>query len=137
MDTAPGTAHMEVFYDGQCPFCASWMRLARLRENVGRVELIDARLGDARVAELLAAGYDLDEGIVVRWKQQVHHGAEALNLLARMARPQGLFNRMQQRVFGSLPRSRAVYPWLRRGRKLVLRLLGRTPIAGQAVNRQK
>lgn len=127
---------MEIIYDGQCPFCASWTRLIRLRENVGRVELIDARSGDPRVAELLAAGHDLDEGIVVQWEQQTYHGAEALNLLARMTRPQGLFNRLQRRVFGNLSRSRAAYPWLVRGRKLVLRLLGRRRIAEQLAKRK-
>ncbi len=130
MKTAPPLDRMEVFYDGQCPFCASWMRMARLRETVGEVELVDARSGDARVTELLAAGHDLDEGMLVRWQGRLYYGAEALNLLARMSRPQGLFNRLQRRVLGNPAHMHVVYPWLVRGRKLVLRLLGRSRIGG-------
>ncbi len=120
--------HLEVIYDGDCPVCASWMRMVRLRERVHTVELIDARSGDPRVTALAATGYDLDEGIVLIWNGHVHHGAEAMRLLAILSAEDGWFNHIQRRIFSSPSRARHLYPWLARGRRLLLRLLGRNPV---------
>ena len=32
-------------YDGECPFCSTYVRLLRFRQSVGTVHLIDARDG--------------------------------------------------------------------------------------------
>lgn len=119
---------LEVIYDGECPVCASWMRMVRLRERIGRVELIDARAGDPRVAALAAAGYDLDEGMVVVWNGHVYHGAPAMHLLSMLSGEKGGFNRVQRWLFASPSRARRIYPWLARGRRLLLTVLGRGTI---------
>lgn len=43
MSSAAPPGPVEVVYDGECPFCASYVALLRLRERVGEVRLIDAR----------------------------------------------------------------------------------------------
>ncbi|ETX13283.1 hypothetical protein OCH239_12305 [Roseivivax halodurans JCM 10272] len=122
---------MEIVYDGECPFCASWVRMVRLRERVGAVELVDARSGDPRPAMLAEAGYDLDRGMIVRWRGQVFHGDAALHLMAVQSGPGGVANSLQRRVFSSPRIAAAVYPWLVRGRWLALRMMGRGPIKVQ------
>ena len=34
---------VRILYDGACPFCASYVRYARLKDRVGEVDLVDAR----------------------------------------------------------------------------------------------
>lgn len=116
---------IEIFYDGECPVCRSLVMMIRLRQAVGPVAVIDARSDDPRLAPIHAAGLDLNQGMVVRHGDRLWHGAEAMQLLAMLsARPGPL-----RWMMASPRRARAVYPWLSAGRGLLLRLLGRKPIA--------
>ncbi|MEE4121112.1 MAG: DUF393 domain-containing protein [Paracoccaceae bacterium] len=127
---------LTIIYDGECPFCSSYVRMARLREAVGRVDLVDARSEDPRVAEAQGAGLDLDDGMVVVWRGERHHGAEAMHLIAVLSGAGGLGNRLQRRLFRSPRLAAALYPPLVRGRRLWLRLAGRRPI-GAGKNRER
>ena len=64
-------ATLRIIYDGDCPFCSSYVALLRLREQY------DVRLVDARKEPALAAQYglDLNEGMIVDLDGKVHHGA--------------------------------------------------------------
>ncbi|RJE82912.1 DCC1-like thiol-disulfide oxidoreductase family protein [Paracoccus onubensis] len=116
--------HVEIIYDGQCPLCSSLVRMSRLRLHVDSVELIDARSADPRVQELVAMGYDLDEGMIMRCDGQIYHGAAALRMLAELTGKPGL----PIRLIRSPQAAGHIYPILRQGRRLLLRLLGRRPI---------
>lgn len=128
MRTTGRSTGMEIIYDGDCPFCSSWVRMVRLRERVGPVELVDARSDDPRPAAMAEAGYDLDRGMIVRWRGRVFHGDAALHLMAVQSGPGGVANGLQRRIFASPRISAALYPFLVRCRWLVLRLTGRRPI---------
>lgn len=119
---------LEVIYDGECPFCSSYVRLVRLREALGQVTLIDARSDHPLVAQVVAMGYDLDEGMIVRLDGRIHHGADAMRLLTALSTPSPAFNRMMRTLFASPARAARLYPVLRSGRNFVLRLLGRRKI---------
>jgi len=119
---------LTIIYDGECPFCSSYVRMARLREAAGAVELVDARSDDPRVTDALEAGLDLDDGMVVLWRGERHYGDAAVHLIALMSGEGGFGNRLQRRVFRSRRVASALYPWLVRGRRLWLRLAGRAPI---------
>lgn len=124
--TGPG---LTVIYDGECPFCSSYVSMMRLREAVGDVELVDARGNDRRVRDVQDAGHDLDEGMVVLWQGEVVFGDDAVHLLATLSSEKGgLFNRIQRAVFSNPRRAARLYPVLASGRRLFLRLVGRTPI---------
>lgn len=114
-----------VVYDGECPFCASYIRLYRIREVAGKVHLIDAREPHPIVEEVRALGLDLDKGMVVKAAGRIYHGAEAMQMLAILGSGSGLFNRINRAIFRHPGLARALYPWLVRGRLLTLRLLGR------------
>lgn len=118
-----------IVYDGDCVFCQNYVRLARLSAAVGPVELVDARSGDPRVAAFVRQGYDLDEGMLFAWRDRVHHGAEAVHVLAGLSSGSGLFNRVNRAIFSSRAASRALYPFLKFGRRLTLLLRGKGLIA--------
>ncbi|MEL6360829.1 MAG: DCC1-like thiol-disulfide oxidoreductase family protein [Pseudomonadota bacterium] len=119
-----------VVYDGDCPFCSAYVRMVRLREVAGKVHLLDAREPHPVVEDLKAQGLDFDEGMALKIGDAVYHGDECIHQLAMMSGPSGLFNRFHFWVFQSPARARILYPFLRTGRNLALRLLGKKKIAG-------
>jgi predicted DCC family thiol-disulfide oxidoreductase YuxK len=119
---------VKVIYDGDCPVCSSYVKRARLRPGVGKLELIDARQAPNEVAQQRAANISLDEGLIVEMGGARYHGAEALHRLALMAAGSSAFNRMNVWWFCSRRRAQWAYPFLRGGRNLLLRLLRRQPI---------
>lgn len=124
--TEPGPI---VVYDGECPFCAAYVRMTRLRESAGPVTMVDARASTHPVmGEIRAAGLDIDRGMVVKLDGQLHHGDAAMTALALMTTPSGGFNRMMRTLFRRPGLARVVYPPMVAGRNLTLRLLGRRPI---------
>jgi len=80
------------------------------------------------VRRLKAEGYDLDEGMAMVDGDTVWHGEDCLNRIALMSTPSGVFNRLNTAMFRSKHASKALYPLLRGGRNLTLRILGRKKI---------
>lgn len=117
-----------LIYDGECPFCSQYARLTRLRSSMGGLELINARDGGPRVDEVRALGLQLDEGMVLQMGDSIYHGADCLHRLALMSSRSGVFNGLTYAIFKNEQLSRALYPVLRAGRNLTLKLLRKTPL---------
>lgn len=115
---------LEIYYDGECPFCSAYVRMLNLRRSVGEIELIDARSGDPRVRAILRDGMDLDEGMAVRHGARLYHGAEAVQLLSVLSEGRGVMRALLR----SPRRAAVLYPLLRAGRRVVLRAMGRRPL---------
>jgi len=115
-------------YDGDCPFCSAYVDYVRVKESVGTFELVNAREGGAVVEDVIKHDFDLDEGMVLVMDGQYYHGHDCINHLALMSTSSGIFNRVNAFVFRSPTASRVLYPVLRFGRNLVIRLLGREKI---------
>jgi predicted DCC family thiol-disulfide oxidoreductase YuxK len=129
--TQIGAAEMPgawIVYDGDCPFCSRYVKLVRLREALGPVSIINAREGGPLVDEVVEAGLDLDEGMVLKVDGQLFHGDDCIHRLALLSTPSGVFNHVNRAIFRSPRVSRLLYPLFRSGRNLVLRLLGRKKI---------
>ena len=119
------TQRASIVYDGDCPFCSRYVKLVRLREALGPVDLVNARDGGPLVDEIRRAGLDLDEGMVLKLGDRFYHGAACLHMLAVLSTSSGAFNRMTGTLFRSPVIARSLYPLLRAGRNLTLALLGR------------
>lgn len=119
-----------LLYDGECPFCSRYVQWTRLRSALPAMRLVDARKGGAELERARAAGLRIDQGMVLALHGRLYHGAECMHALALMTTDSDTFNRWMHRVFRSPARARFLYPVLRAGRGLVLRLLGRTLIEG-------
>jgi predicted DCC family thiol-disulfide oxidoreductase YuxK len=105
-----------IVYDGNCPFCRSYVRLLRLREHY-EVRLVDARREPAFATQY---GLDLNEGMIVDLDGAIYHGAGAMSLLSRLS---STTNPLRSEWF-----ARAVYPLFRFGRNVTLKILGRSRI---------
>lgn len=123
------TAPVYVIYDGECPFCSAYVKMLRLTEAVGPVELLDARQPHPVVDEVRREGIDFDEGMAVRLEGRTLHGAEAMQWLSVMTTPSTTLNGVMARLLRNERRARIAYPVLRAGRNLALALLGKRKIA--------
>jgi len=131
MTTPPETAPLVsnwLLYDGECPFCSSYVSYVRLRDTVGPVMLADARQYPALVAEANARGYDIDVGMVLKLDGHYYFGGDCIHALSLLTTPSGTFNRLNRALFKSKLVARIAYPVLRAGRNLALVLLGRKRI---------
>ena len=126
---------VQIVYDGECPFCLAYVRLATLRETVWPVEMINAREAHPILAEIQARSVDLNEGMVLKMCGRLYHGDECIHVLALLGSPSGVFNRVMRGVFGSRTASRQLYPLLRCGRIVALALLRRRAIKVAAAPR--
>ncbi len=121
-----------VVYDGECPFCTEYVKLVRLREAVGKVNLVNAREPHPAADYARAQGVDFDQEMALVMNGEVHSGADCMNRLALMSTGAGPFNAVMAKVFASPRVSRALYPFLRTGRNVTLRLMGRRKIGTTA-----
>jgi predicted DCC family thiol-disulfide oxidoreductase YuxK len=118
-----------IVYDGECPFCSSYVELVSLKESIGAVELKNARDGGPEVEKIIASGFDLDEGMVLLYEGTYYHGAACLHMITLLSAPETTFNRICRMLFRSERMAKILYPVLRAGRNAILRLLGRKKIA--------
>lgn len=114
---------LDVIYDGECPFCSRYAAMVRLRERGITVRLHDAREPETFALFPEAARFDLDEGMLARWQGQWHHGEEAMLVISRLSRTAPLAGLMRHERLGA-----ALYPVLRFGRNLALKIRGRSKI---------
>ena len=118
---------IDIVYDGECPFCASYVTMTRLKASVGEVRLFDAREGIPDWGR----AYDINEGMLARHEGRIYYGADAVRALAVLVEPHDLWNRINRTVFGHPTLARAFYPLMRFGRNVTLRALGRTSIPAE------
>lgn len=118
-----------IVYDGECPVCQHFARGIRLRQLSGQLELISAReQGRPEVQWLQNQGVNLNDNMAVIYQDTMVQGAEAITWLTAMTSPSNHLNRLLFFFFRSPALGKILYPALRSGRLLLLRLLGRKPI---------
>jgi predicted DCC family thiol-disulfide oxidoreductase YuxK len=119
---------MLIIYDGLCPLCNQFSKRVHLQRAVGVVELLDARSTDSRIIQFIAAGYKLDQTLLVQYNGHIYVGAQAMHLIATCSSQDNWFNRLFATVFKHPLIARLLYRPLTWGRTILLRLLGRPRI---------
>ena len=124
------TSHPDVLlvYDKECPLCNAYCQVVRVREAVGNLRIIDARESSAVMQEITDMGLDIDQGMVLKMENQLYYGIDAIHALALISSRSGLFNRLNYWIFKSKWASQILYPLMREGRNLLLKILGKTKI---------
>ena len=115
-------------YDKECPVCDNYCQLVRIEESVGDLKLIDARESSDVLDEITSLGLDIDQGMVLKMEGEIYYGADAIHALALISSRYGFFNRLNYLMLYSKRVSRILYPALRCGRNLLLKILGKTKI---------
>jgi hypothetical protein len=116
---------LSVIYDGDCPFCANFVKLYAIRKNAGDMELINARERPLLVQELRAQGMEINDGMVVIWREHHYFGVEGMHLLSILGTESGIFGMLNRFLFRNRNAAAAIYPVLAIGRRTALFLLRR------------
>lgn len=117
-----------LLYDGECPACRSYVAIARLRQLWPDLRILDARKEPELVAEMRAKGFEINDGFVLSLGGTIYFGPEATRMIGEQGRSLGPLRSAILGTVGTAPWSRRVYPWLNRGRQLLLAVLGRSLI---------
>jgi predicted DCC family thiol-disulfide oxidoreductase YuxK len=119
-----------LLYDGDCPACSAYVAMARLRQLYPDLRIVSARTEPGLVFELRRNGYEINDGMVLSLDGKIYYAAEATRMIAMLGREtSSRWRRTALDIAGTAPWSRPLYPWLNRGRLLLLRMLGRGRIA--------
>lgn len=132
-----GTETINIYYDGECPFCSRYVSYLNLKNSVGQPRLIDVRHDPVALADLQARGFDLDNAMVVQVGTQYYAGARALHVLAGMSTRAGWFNKINGLIFSNGWLAALLYPLLALGRNMTLAVLGRGRIAPRGTADQR
>ena len=118
-------SRVAIVYDGDCPLCTAYVTMARLKKTVGSPTLVNARERPDLVKALARSGVSLDAGMAVYYQGQIYAGGEAVHALALLTTPVDLANRLIAALLGRRSFALWVYPLLRAGRNLLLKLRNR------------
>ena len=121
-------ADVLLVYDKECPACDQYVRVMRVRESVGRFEIINARDDTPVMREITAAGLDVDEGMVLKMGDSLYYGSDAIHALALISSRSGIINKLNYWIFRSRLVSGVLYPVLRVCRGVLLKILRKTRI---------
>ena len=119
---------IRVVYDKECPVCSAYCELAKRYAEPGSLELVDAREASELMDDITSRGLDIDDGMVTEINGELHYGAAGIRELALSSRRKNLFNRCSRLLFGNPPVARALYDALKALRRVLLNLLGVSPI---------
>ncbi len=120
--------NITLVYDHDCPVCRNYCQVLSIREAAGSMTILNARDNPPIMREINALGIDMDEGFVLKIGDKIYHGADAIHSLALLSTRSGLFNTLNYQVFRSKTLSRILYPVLRTGRNILLKILGKTKL---------
>ena len=118
---------VSILYDGECPFCAAYVKMARLRSLSGQVELLDARQHPSLVAHHASQGREIDQGMIVEIDGVPYFGGEAMWAINALLSPSWFM-----RLFSSKPFLVFIYPALRAFWNATVKLLGRSMIRAKS-----
>ena len=130
LDAAP----IMLVYDKECPACHNFSIMVRIKESIGRLELVDAREDTPIMQEITQAGLDIDNGMVLKMGDQLYYGSDAIHALSLISSRSGVFNRLNYWVFKSKRVSHVLYPVLKAGRAVLLKIMRKSKINNLAVD---
>ena len=117
-------------YDGECPICQMANSLYKVKKNVGKLHTVDARtdLQHPIMQDINLERLNLDEGMVIKYRNKLYQGQAALQIMATLGANEGFYNKTSNLLFRSNILSTLSYPLLRATRNLALVLLGKKKI---------
>ena len=113
-------------YDGECPFCNHFAQLLELKSSLPEFEILDGRKNLPLLSQLYNQGYDLNKGAILIRKENILHGADAINwICSEIKEPSDSLLEILRIVFTSNKITNLLFPLLLWGRRVSLTLKGK------------
>jgi predicted DCC family thiol-disulfide oxidoreductase YuxK len=117
-----------IAYDGDCPLCASYVRMQRLNDLNMKLELINFREAPELIEKLKQQGLNPNNGMYVELAGTSYYADEAMTVLSSLSTSKNWLNLAFKWWFKSKARAKFLYPVLRGGRGIVLKIMGRAQL---------
>ena len=115
------TPNYTFIYDGECPFCNHFAELLEINSKITNIKILDGRKNLTLINSLFNKGYDLDKGAILLKDEEIFHGAEAINTISKQINnPSSSLLLLLSRLFKSNKRTKVLFPFLIRARRLAL-----------------
>lgn len=107
------------------------MALAALRTLRPDIAALDARTHPEHVSSMRAAGYEVNDSIIVhiaskgRVPARTYMGGDATRMILDLSSSNAAYRRLALWVIGGAPWRHVLYPYLRGSRNMLLRLNGK------------
>ena len=118
-------------FDGDCPLCKHAAEAMEMKKRYGELFLVDARNPDAQphlFEEIRKRKLNLDEGMVILYKEKFYHGGDALRFIAKHRKSRNIIDKVFYSIFRSQTISILSYPFIRGVRNTLLKALKIKPI---------
>jgi predicted DCC family thiol-disulfide oxidoreductase YuxK len=125
-------SRIAIVYDGDCPLCNTYVTMTRLQKAVGTPTLLNARERPDLAKALTERGAGLDTGLAVYYRGRIYTGGDAMHVLALLSTPVGFANRLTAALLSQRSIALRVYPFLRAGRNLLLKIRNRPQLETNA-----
>ena len=114
-------SRLTFIYDGECPFCNHFAELLELKSKIKNISILDGRENPDLIRDMLLKGYDLDNGAILLKDKDILHGADAINTVCKLIKePSSKLLEILSMTFKSSERTRFIFPFLVRARRLAL-----------------
>ena len=97
----------------------------RIKETAGEVDLINIRTRPDLIADVRSRGYEINDGMIAIWDGKYYYGPDSVALMSMLSADRGAFAWMNRKMFGNPRTAARIYPWMVKGRKAALKLMGR------------
>ena len=118
---------LDIYYDGGCPFCKSFVTLSRLK-TMYDVKLHNLRNLPDDVKLFMDQGYNVEDGMLVRVEDEIYFGHQAVQIIADLSNKNKVIGRIYFTIFSNKKFVKFIYPFMRLGRNITLKILGRKKI---------
>tara|TARA_A100001015_G_scaffold317123_2_gene433219 strand:+ start:272 stop:655 length:384 start_codon:yes stop_codon:yes gene_type:complete len=112
-----------ILYDGECPFCKSFILLMNLRKNIPDIEILNARDMHGLVVNFREQGMEINDGMIMRLNGTTFFGDEVLIVISDLGRGEGFGFKLVRAVFKHEVVAKNLYPILVNCRAVFFRLI--------------
>ncbi len=98
--------------------------MLKIRKSIGELVIINARISQPLILEAKKQGYNLNEGLIVKYREQFYYGEDGMCILAMFSSQSDLFNKINSKLFKSKVLLKLIYPILKFVRLCLLIIIG-------------
>ena len=114
-----------IVYDNGCPVCSYYISFSSIKEKFGKLNLVKARSNEDILQYVKSLNLDINEGMLVYFKNKIYYGHDAINIISILGDKNSIKNSLAISIFKNKLISKALYPILKIGRRILLIILGK------------
>ena len=114
-----------IIYDDGCPVCSYYVSFSTIKEKFGKLNLLKARSNEEVLKYVKSLNLDINEGMIVYFEDKLYYGHDAINIISILGNKKTIKNKLAVSIFKHKLISKALYPILKIGRRILLIILGK------------